>query len=51
MWRTAVGLLIIAIIRNVSQSSGFDVNVESVITGAIVVGAVALDAFARRRRG
>lgn len=50
MWRTAIGLLIIAIIRNVSQSSGFDVNVESVITGAIVVGAVALDAYARRRR-
>ncbi len=50
MWRTAVGLLIIAIIRNVAQSSGFDVNVESVITGGIVVGAVALDAYGRRRR-
>ncbi len=50
IWRTAVGLLIIAIVRNVSQSKGFDINVESVITGFIVVGAVALDAFARSRR-
>ncbi|MDR6210927.1 ribose transport system permease protein [Nocardioides zeae] len=50
VWRTAVGLLIIAIIRNVSQSRGFDINVESVITGFIIVGAVALDAYARNRR-
>lgn len=51
VWRTAVGLLIIAVITNLSQSKGFDINVESVITGVIIVAAVGLDAYGRSRRG
>lgn len=51
MWRTGIGLLIIACITNVSDSIGLDTNSQSVIKGAIIVGAVALDAYTRRRNG
>jgi ribose transport system permease protein len=50
VWRTFIGLLILAVISNVSDSLGWNSNVENVVTGVIVIGAVALDAFARTRR-
>jgi ribose transport system permease protein len=51
VWRTAVGLLVIAFITNVCESRGLDINVESVLTGVIIIGAVGLDACTRSRRG
>jgi ribose transport system permease protein len=50
VWRSAIGLLILAVITNLCNSEGVDTNVQSVIKGAIVVGAVALDSYSRRRR-
>lgn len=50
MWRTAVGLLIIATLTNVFDSLAISTNYQLVTKGAIVVGAVALDVFARSRR-
>jgi ribose transport system permease protein len=50
VWRTFIGLLILAVISNVSDSLGWNSNVQNVVTGAIVIGAVALDAFARGRQ-
>ncbi|GAB3411894.1 ABC transporter permease [Schumannella luteola] len=51
MWRTGIGLLIIACITNVSDSIGLDTNSQAVMKGAIIVFAVALDAYSRRRNG
>jgi ribose transport system permease protein len=50
MWRTAVGLLIVASLGNVCDSLGLDSNSQSIIKGAIILGAVALDAVSRRKR-
>jgi ribose/xylose/arabinose/galactoside ABC-type transport system permease subunit len=48
MWRTGVGLLILSILTNVFYSLSVDPNYQLVAKGAIVIGAVALDAFARK---
>ncbi|MBL8600026.1 MAG: ABC transporter permease [Devosia sp.] len=50
MWRTAIGLLIIATLTNVFNALAVSTNYQLVIKGTIVVGAVALDVFARSRR-
>jgi ribose transport system permease protein len=50
MWRTAVGLLIIATLTNVFDSLAINNNYQLVAKGVIVVGAVALDVYARRMR-
>jgi ribose transport system permease protein len=50
MWRTAIGLLIIATLTNVFDSLAVSTNYQLVTKGVIVVGAVALDVFARSRR-
>ncbi len=50
MWRTAVGLLIVACLGNVCDSLGLDGNSQSIIKGGIIVGAVALDAISRRKK-
>jgi ribose transport system permease protein len=50
VWRTAVGVLILSVISNVADSRGWNSNVEDVITGVIVVAAVALDSAARNSR-
>lgn len=50
IWRTAIGLLILAVITNLLDSLAVDANVQLVVKGAIVIGAVALDALARSRR-
>jgi ribose transport system permease protein len=49
MWRTAVGLLTIATLTNVFDSLAIRTNYQLVVKGCIVVGAVALDLFARSR--
>lgn len=50
MWRTAVGLLILASLTNLLQSLAVDANVQLIAKGLIVVGAVGLDVWIRRRR-
>jgi ribose transport system permease protein len=51
IWRTGIGLLIIATLTNVFDSLAISTNYQLVTKGAIVVGAVALDVYARSRRG
>ncbi|TGT54061.1 ABC transporter permease [Mesorhizobium sp. M00.F.Ca.ET.170.01.1.1] len=50
IWRSAIGLLIVAVLTNLLDSLAIDSNYQLVIKGAIVVAAVALDAYARTRR-
>ena len=48
VWRTAVGLLLLAELTNIFDALELDSNFQSLIKGAIVIGAVALDAYSRR---
>jgi ribose transport system permease protein len=48
VWRTAVGLLLLAVLTNIFDALALDSNFQSLIKGAIVIGAVALDAYSRR---
>lgn len=50
MWRTVIGLLIISTLTNVFDSLAVSTNYQLVTKGVIVIGAVALDVFARSRR-
>ncbi|NUB45833.1 ABC transporter permease [Fertoebacter nigrum] len=50
VWRSAIGLLIVAVLTNLLDSLAVDSNYQLVIKGTIVVAAVALDAYARLRR-
>lgn len=50
LWRTAIGLLIIAILRNLFDSMAWGTDVRMLVEGSIVLLAVALDSYARRRR-
>lgn len=50
VWRSAIGLLIVAVLTNLLDSLAVDSNYQLVIKGTIVVTAVALDALARSRR-
>lgn len=49
MWRTAVGLLILATLTNVFDALAISTNYQLVTKGLIVIAAVALDAYARGR--
>jgi ribose transport system permease protein len=54
MWRTAVGMLILATISNVLDAKAVDSNWQSIVTGVVLILAVALDVLGRRleaRRG
>lgn len=48
MWRTLVGLLILATINNLFDSLALDTAAQSLVKGLIVIGAVALDSHTRR---
>lgn len=50
IWRTVVGLLILGAITNLFYSLAVDSNVQLVAKGVIVIGAVGLDVWSRRRR-
>lgn len=50
VWRTAVGLLILAVLSNLFDSYAVQSSTQEIIKGSIVVGAVGLDAMARSRR-
>jgi ribose transport system permease protein len=49
MWRTMTGLLILAVLTNLFDSLAIDSNVQAVVKGLIVIGAVSVDALARRQ--
>jgi ribose transport system permease protein len=51
MWRTAIGLLLIATLTNIFDSLAIATSYQLVVKGVIVVGAVALDVYARSLRG
>lgn len=48
--RTAIGISILAVLNNVSDSKGWGSDVEGIIQGAVIIAAVAIDAFVRSRR-
>jgi ribose transport system permease protein len=48
VWRTAIGLLLLAVLTNIFDALALDSNFQSLIKGVIIIGAVALDAFSRR---
>lgn len=48
VWRTAVGLAILAILQNGFNLLNINPNYQSIVKGAIIVGALALDSFAAR---
>jgi ribose transport system permease protein len=50
VWRTAIGLLIIGILNNVFFSLALSANWQTVVTGVILILAVAFDVLARRTR-
>jgi ribose transport system permease protein len=50
VWRTVVGIAILAIINNVFAAKSIDASLQSVIKGAIVIVAVAIDVFVHRRQ-
>jgi len=50
MWRTLVGLLIIATIDSLFDSLALNSSIQSVAKGFIVIVAVALDAWSQRRK-
>jgi ribose transport system permease protein len=49
VWRTLVGIFLIALIQNGSNLLGIDPAYRSAIYGAIILGAAALDVWARTR--
>jgi ribose transport system permease protein len=51
MWRTAVGLGIIATISNAFSLANINPFYQDIVKGCIIVGALALDVYARRLAG
>jgi ribose transport system permease protein len=51
MWRTAVGLGIIATISNAFDLANVDPNYQDIVKGCIIIGALALDGYLRRLAG
>lgn len=50
MWRTAVGFAILAVVNNLFSSLNLEPALQQIFKGAIVVAAVAVDVWTRRRR-
>jgi ribose transport system permease protein len=50
MWRTVIGLLIMATLTNLFNSLAINTAVQSLVQGAVLIAAVSLDVFARRVR-
>ncbi|OWJ63751.1 ribose ABC transporter permease [Inquilinus limosus] len=50
VWRTAIGLLVLATLTNLFDSLALDANLQLIVKGAVVISAVALDAFTQSRR-
>jgi ribose/xylose/arabinose/galactoside ABC-type transport system permease subunit len=49
MWRTAVGVLILATLNNLFSSLALDAPMQNVIKGAVLIVAVAFEGLSRRR--
>jgi ribose transport system permease protein len=49
IWRTVLGVLLLALITNGSNLLNLDPTYQQIITGAIIVAAVSMDAWSRRR--
>ena len=47
IWRTAVGVLILAVMNNLFSSLAVDSSVQNIIKGVVVIGAVALESYTR----
>lgn len=50
IWRSVIGTLMLALIANGSNLLNLEGNVQQIIQGAVILLAVSLDAFTRRRR-
>jgi ribose transport system permease protein len=50
LWRTAIGVLILAVLNNLFDTMAWDTSRQLVAKGLVLVGAVALDAVRRRGR-
>ncbi|MTD56067.1 ABC transporter permease [Amycolatopsis sp. RM579] len=50
VWRTAVGLLILATLNNLLSSLALESAVQNVVKGSVLLLAVILDSYTRRRR-
>ena len=50
IWRTMIGLAIIAVVVNLFTSLNFRPELQTVFEGVIVIGAVAMDVWLIRRR-
>ena len=50
MWRTLIGLLVLAVLANIFNSLAIATNYQLLAKGCIIVGSVALDIFARSLR-
>jgi ribose transport system permease protein len=50
MWRTVIGLLVLAVLANIFDSLAISTNYQLLAKGSIIVGSVALDIFARSLR-
>ena len=52
VWRTGVGIVILAVLNNIFQSLAFEPAIQQVIKGCIVLAAVGFDAwYAAKRQG
>ena len=51
MWRTAVGLGIIATVSNAFSLADVNPSYQDIVKGSIIIGALALDSYARRLAG
>jgi ribose transport system permease protein len=51
MWRTAVGLGIIATVSNAFSLADIDPSYQDIVKGCIIIGALAFDTYARRLAG
>jgi ribose transport system permease protein len=51
MWRTAVGLGIIATVSNAFSLADLNPSYQDIVKGSIIIGALALDSYARRLAG
>jgi ribose transport system permease protein len=49
-WRTALGLMIVAVLTNLLDSRAVSTHYQLVIKGVIVIAAVAADSLVRSRR-
>lgn len=50
IWRTVVGIAILAVLNNVFAAKNIDPNLQSVIQGLIVITAVAVEVYFHRRK-